>query len=383
MTAIVHYLRNVRLRDGGVVRAVLDTCSLLASRGNPVTLLTTDPCDIPQEWRIAESNVPVVITVSPPSVIAGATAEVDSVFRNTCVLHLHGPWDLTNVALARQATKRGIPYVVSLHGMLDDWSLSQKWLKKRLYLRMIGQRFLASAARIHCTAIAEQSQAARLLRPGSGIIIPYPVDLSPYADNRGRMAGEIDGMSSGITPRVLFLSRLHIKKRPDLLIEAAHQLQKSGVDCEVILAGPCEPKYLAELKQLASRHGIEEKISFPGMIVGEEKSALFRSADVFVLPTSQENFGIVLIEALASGVPVITTRGVDIWQELSDAGATIVEQDAAQVAEALHGILSDRKAARRLGERGRNWVFQFLDPQSVIRQYEEMYKECLENATVR
>jgi glycosyltransferase involved in cell wall biosynthesis len=113
---------------------------------------------------------------------------------------------------------------------------------------------------------------------------------------------------------------------------------------------------------VVSRHG-----------VGEDKISLYQASTVFALPTSQENFGFVFYEALAAGCPVITTRGVDTWPELARAGATIIDQDARQLADAIDHITRDREQREQLGTRGRGWVLENLDPASLTHRYAEFY----------
>jgi glycosyltransferase involved in cell wall biosynthesis len=306
--------------------------------------------------------------------------EAESAIRNAHVLHLHTPWGtpwgFANVSFARRAKRLQVPYIVSIHGMLAEWSLRQNWLKKWLFLALVGRRFLAGAARVHCTAAAELEQASRFLRPGSGIVMAYPIDLSSFADLPGaeRALSEYPELT-GDTPRILFLSRLHPKKRPDLLIEAAALLERASQPCQLILAGPSEPAYVAELQKLALERGLVRQVLFPGMVNGLTKVSLFQAADVFVLPTSHENFGIVLVEAMAAGTPVITTRAVDIWQELQSAGAVIVDQDAAQIATAIRSLIADLPAAKQRCRQGREWVFRELDANRVIGAYERMYRD--------
>jgi glycosyltransferase involved in cell wall biosynthesis len=260
--------------------------------------------------------------------------------------------------------------------MLDQWSLTQKWLKKWLFLALVGRRFLAGAARVHCTASAELAQVARFLRPGTGIVIPYPIDLSAFLEPPGpqRALSEYPELIENV-PRLLFLSRLHPKKRPDLLIEAAALLEKGGQPCQLILAGPGEPAYVALLQRLALKRGLVRPILFTGMVSGLLKRSLYQAADVFVLPSSQENFGIVLVEAMAAGTPVVTTRGVDIWEELQGAGAVIAGQDASQIASAIRSLLADLPKAERQGQLGREWVFRDLNVDRVIGDYERMYQD--------
>jgi glycosyltransferase involved in cell wall biosynthesis len=372
----VHYLRHVRLEEGGVARAVLDICSLLARRGHHVTLLTADARDVPAAWQAGDKNLPRAVIIPAPRFAGPAPVEAESALRNAHVLHLHAPWEISNLPLARWARRWHIPYIVSIHGMLDRWSLRQKRLKKWLFLALVGRRFLAGAARVHCTALAELEQAAHLLRPGSGVVIPYAIDLAAFVELPGTAIAlsAYPGLTRD-TPRLLFLSRLHPKKRPDLLIEAAAMLARAGQPCQVILAGPGETRYIARLQRLANERGLNRSVIFTGMIDGLTKASLFQAGDVFVLPTSQENFGIVLVEALAAGTPVVTTRGVDIWQHLKAAGAVIVDQDSAQMATAIGSLIADLPKASKRGHEGREWVFRELDADRVIGAYGRMYRD--------
>jgi glycosyltransferase involved in cell wall biosynthesis len=372
----VHYLRRVRLQDGGVVRAVLDLCSSLAARGHHVTLLTGDATDVPTGWRMGVNNLPRVTGIAVPRLLGALPVATGAAIRGAHVLHLHTPWELSNLALAAAANRMRIPYVLSIHGMLDEWSLRQKWLKKWLFLALVGRRFLAGAARVHCTATAELTQASRFLRPGSGVVLACPIDLCEFADLPGAEPArrEYPELAGG-TPRILFLSRLDPKKRPDLVIEAVARLDGADQACQLIMAGPGEPAYVAGLRQLAHQRGLGRRVLFTGMVHGLVKVSLFQAADVFVLPTSQENFGIVLVEAMAAGTPVITTRGVDIWQELQSAGALIVDQDPAHIAAAIRSLIADLPAAKQLGQRGRKWVMNELNADRVSGDYERMYRD--------
>ncbi|HXE53717.1 MAG TPA: glycosyltransferase, partial [Tepidisphaeraceae bacterium] len=216
----VHFLRSVRLEEGGVVRAVLDICGGLAARGHEVTLVSCDATDVPPEWKSGAPGVPRSI-VAPTRGI-GSDPQIESLLTQADVLHLHTPWERMNLSLAGLARRDGVPYVVSIHGMLDEWSMRQKTFKKGLYLALVGKWFLAKAAAVHCTARAELEQASRYLRPGSGVVVPLPIDLTAYA----QLPGPEEALTAfhrieADVPRVLFLSRLHPKKRPELVIEAA------------------------------------------------------------------------------------------------------------------------------------------------------------------
>ena len=155
---------SLRQEEGGVTRAVTDLCTVLANRGHRVTLLTLDDSDVPEHWT-SGADRPTVLQLRSTAlgsfIRSDTTSEVASLITETDVVHLHEPWILENRHLARLARTHGKPYVVTVHGMLDDWSMARKRFKKRFYLALGGTRFLERAARVHCTADAERQQAAK------------------------------------------------------------------------------------------------------------------------------------------------------------------------------------------------------------------------------
>jgi glycosyltransferase involved in cell wall biosynthesis len=370
----VHYLPEIRLEQGGVTRAVLDFCGVFASLGHEVTLVTADATDVPASWKEGGAGLPRVSVIDAPRgrwqlLSRGAAARLGELLPETDVLHLHAPWTVSNVQVAAAARRVKLPYVLSVHGMLDDWSMSQKRLKKRLFLAIVGKRLLRGAAAIHCTAQAELEQASLWFERDKGVVLPYLFDLAPFEG-----LPEVAHATQTERPRLLFLSRLHPKKGIERLLVATGALRRRGIDCDVVIAGPGEKDYVARLSHLAKKEGIEERVQFVGMLRGEAKLAAYRSADLFVLPTSQENFGLVLLEALACGTPVVTTKGVDIWKELQEAGARIVDPAPEQLAEAIGEMLQDRRGLKELGCRGRSWVFERYEPRKLALEYETFYR---------
>lgn len=377
MLRIVHYHPRLRLIDGGFARAIFDWCTVLARRGNAVTLVTCDPADLPPEW--ADGRGPEVILISPPTASGfhsgNAMDKVVSVLTRADVAHLHEVWLLSNAQVARTCRSLGIPYVFTLHGMLDDWSMTQRPLRKRAYLMCIGASLLAGAARLHCTALAESKQAAQWIDHPSVALLPYIVDLQPYRELPGPelAEGRFDAVR-GEGPKILFLSRLHPKKGVELFIDAIARLSAQGLEVTGLIAGSGQQAYERELRQRAS-DAVETKVQFLGQVSGREKISLYQSADVFVLPTSQENFGYVVIEALACGTPVITTKGVDIWQEVEQAGALIAQPTHTAIAAAIERLLSSPEAARERGARGREWVLTEFDSDRLADAYERLYTD--------
>ena len=381
---IVQYMSRIKLEDGGVVRAVLDLCGALAARGHDVTLLAGDSSDVPSAWRSGGDGLPRVHTLQGrsgplPRLTQPATLDAQSIIHQADVLHLHVPWDPICVQLGRIARQAGVPYLVGIHGMLDDWSMKQKAFKKRLYLAIKGRRFLEQAAAVHCTAQAEREQSEKWYPKGRPVVLPLIFDLEEYIDLPGPQLARqafASVIPSPDQPVLLFLSRLHPKKQVDLLIEAAGELRRRGVAFKLLIAGTGDEPYEAQLRELVKERALTEQIAFVGFVTGKEKVSLYQAAHLFVLPTHQENWGFVLLESLACGTPVITTKGVDIWPELeSTGGAVIADASPDAIADAIAALLSDDPRRQSMGVKGRDWVLRNLTVERVLDRYEQLYRE--------
>ena len=374
----VHYLDSVSLASGGVVRAVLDLCGALARHGHTVTLVTWDDRDVPNDWRDQRQGVPTILRIERPRagflLSKAARQSVESLLEQTDVLHLHTPWDPGNIWFARAARRRGVPYVVTVHGMLDDWSMAQRSTKKRLYLALAGRRMLEGASAVHCTAEAEERQARGWIPKGRFVVLPCLLDLAPFHQSADRdISRQKFGLPADDVPVVLFLSRLHPKKGIEHLIDAAGLAKQEGRQLRVVVAGTGEADYEQSLRRQVADADLEGTIQFVGLVVGELKYSLYQAADLFVLPTHQENFGLVLIEAMASGTPVVTTRGVDIWMEIESAGGVIVAGNSQSIWDAIRSIVNQPDHGRQLGHQGREWVMTHFNEAQSVGCYQSLY----------
>ncbi len=383
MLRLVHYLSVIDLEHGGVVRAVLDMCRLLAQRGHDVALMTWDAKDVPPSWTDGGPGLPRVVHLARPTLPGdilsrAALSDVDEAMAQCDLVHLHVPWDRANVQIARLARKRGLPYVVTTHGMLDDWPMLQRSWKKWLYNRLFGRRLLERAAVVQCTAEPELEKTRKWLGGARAVVVPYMFDFAPFERPPGPgLARRSIEAAAAEEPRVLFLSRLHAKKGAELLIEAVADLRQRGLAFRLLLAGPGDDPYVGSLKELAASQGLADRVAFLGMVQGDLKVSLFEAADLFVLPTQQENFGIVLLEAMACGTPVITTRGVKIWSELEQCGALIVNRTPRAFADAIEMLLRDTAERQWIGKQCRKRIFEAFAPDRIAGQYETMYGESI------
>jgi glycosyltransferase involved in cell wall biosynthesis len=250
-----------------------------------------------------------------------------------------------------------MPLVISPRGMLEPWSLRQRALLKRLALWTWEGRNLAACSLLHATAEAEAHQFRALGLPQKTVVIPnaisVPAATLPARGDGGR--------------KLLFLSRFHPKKGVDLLVQAWARVQAARPDWSLALHGPDQDGYMAQMQRLAESLGLgDDRIRFGGPLHGADKEALFRQADLFVLPTHSENFGNVVAEALSFGIPVITTTGAP-WSGLQRhrCGWWIQPTRDALVAaleEALGLADQDRY---RMGADGRAWMIREFSPEAV------------------
>lgn len=381
---VVHYFSRFRLEDGGVVRAVLDLAALMAAGGHQVEVVTQDPTDIPAQWKSDSSSLPKVTQINGISgpfgrLDASAKATWHDAMKNADAIHLHTPWDPTNTYFAAVARQAGIPNIISIHGMLDDWSMRQRHLKKRIYLMLRGRRFLEQATYVHATASKEHEQASKWYPNGRGTVIPLVFDLAPYRELPGpALAQQKWPELDRHIPTILFLSRLHPKKGAETVIAAAKHLNDSGAIFRLVLAGTGDAQYTNQLMKQVSDSGLSACTTFTGHVSGDQKLSLYQAADVMALPTNQENFGFIFPESLACETPIMTTRGVDTWPELEGSGgALIVDRTPEAFAANLKELLEDRNRAVSMGQTGRKWVFDTFASDSILSQYVAMYENQL------
>ena len=254
-------------------------------------------------------------------------------------LVMHGLWSYAGMAVRSAALRAGLPYGVFPHGGIDPWFNRQyplKHLKKRIFWPL-QYPVLRDAAAVFFTTEKERDLAATSFSPNRWNSVPVSYGIS---DPEGDPPAQIDGFYSKL-PQVrgrrylLFLSRIHEKKGCDLLLEAFARLAPSAPDLDLVIAGPDQVGLQAKLQQLAADAGIADRVHWPGMLTGDFKWGAYRAADAFILPSHQENFGIVVVESLAAGRPVLISNQVNVWTEIVADGVGLVEDDTLEGTERL------------------------------------------------
>jgi glycosyltransferase involved in cell wall biosynthesis len=382
---ILHVIPSVAMRDGGPSIAIREMSTALAAAGAVVTVATTDadgpharllvPLEVPVrvgdvEYRHFARSMPGNWKLSIPLArwLFGNTGSFD-------VVHVHALFSYATIPGCRAAHRAGVPYVVRPLGTLDGWSLGQKSWKKAPYLQLIERHHLAHASAIHATSESE-GDAVRALGYGEKVrVIPLGVGGAVVADQKYPR--------SDAAMRLLFLSRLHPKKGIPLLLGAVRKARDAGARVELVIAGGGPDAYKSELESGVRSLELADIVTFVGHVEGEDKRKLLASADVFVLPSHQENFGIAVAEALAAGLPVIVSDQVGIAPAIANAGAgRVVTVDSDALTAAIRDLAEHPEERSRMGVRAAALARDFFSWSRTAALLMELYRE-LQTGPVR
>lgn len=367
---VLHSVAHVDPGTGGPARSVTALCRALEAAGLDARLVTQRPQQgelpfaLPRHTQLVPRGTWRAVRHFRQAVHALAQGP------GPCLAHDHGIWLPTNHAVAKAAREAGLPRVVSPRGMLDAWSLGWHAGRKRLAWRLYQQRDLREAQLLHATSRAE-AEGFRAAGLTQGVaVVPNGVEV-PDEDSPSLARAEQG-------PRVaLFLSRVHPKKGlPDLL--AAWQAVRP-VGWELWVAGDGEPAHVAEVRE-AVQHlpGSTPPVRLLGAVPDGDRARLLARAELFVLPTRSENFGQVVAEALAAGVPVLTTHAAP-WPALEAHGAgwwvPLGEEALVQALRAACASEASELAA--MGRRGQAWMRAEFAWESVAKRMQAVYAHVL------
>ena len=358
---ILHVISSTSPEGGGPIEGVKQLQAPLRALGVSVEIAC---CDEPGAAWIASSGLPAVHALGPSKLGYGYTPRLlpwlrENATRFDAVI-VEGLWQYHGFATWRVLHGQGVPYFVFTHGMLDPWfkhTYPLKHLKKLLYWPWAEYRVLRDACAVIFTCEEE-----RLLARQSFSMYRAKEAVSGYGtssppSNGQELAQRFIDTNPALQGKriVLFLSRIHEKKGCDLLLKAFAQVAGHDERLHLVIAGPDQTGWAGALKVDAERLGISHRVSWPGMLQGDAKWGAFYAAEVFCLPSHQENFGIVVAEALACGKPVLISNKVNIWREIESDAAGFVAEDT--IAGTVHNLLQwlalDKNAYAQMAERAR------------------------------
>jgi glycosyltransferase involved in cell wall biosynthesis len=253
---------------------------------------------------------------------------------------------------------------------------------KRIYERLFDFPNLNHASAIHYTATEEMERASFLKLRAPAVIVPNGIDWRRYAmlPSRGVFRNRI-----GIdfrTSLLLFLGRINFKKGLDLLVPSFAQVLEKIPNARLAIVGPDNEGYGVKVRQWCREQGIAEKVIFVDHLGLHDVIQAYVDADVFVLPSYTENFGMTVVEAMACGCPVVISDQVNIWREVQEEGAgLVVSLEPAQIADAICRVLEDKEAAREMGRRGRSAAERRYAWPQIVEQLTDIYRRLIAEKT--
>ncbi len=286
-------------------------------------------------------------------------------------LHIHGLWEQSTLVAGRGARKRGIPYILSAHGMLEPWALGNKRLKKLVYAAFVERANLEGASCLHALTHAEAQDyrsfgcTAPIAVIPNGVRLPNRISpetfLAQYPALKGKRI-------------VLFLGRIHFKKGLDLLLRAWKKIILRWPDAHLVLAGPDFEGTRARMTALIEQERLTQDVLFTGMLRDDLKWSALAAAECFVLPSFSEGLSVSVLEAMGVGLPVIVSEHCNLPEVAELEAGWVIPTAVAPLEQALEALLENTSRSNAgIGARGREFVRDHYNWSVVARQMDEIY----------
>jgi glycosyltransferase involved in cell wall biosynthesis len=388
---VLHVIPSLSAARGGPGIVLRQVMAGLAAQGITVHAATTDD-DGPRARITVPTGVPCAEAggtvfyfprqVSFYSFSWPMTLWLARNIREYDVIHIHALFSYPSTVAAWLAHYCGVPYLIRPLGTLSQWGLAMRRpLMKRCSLALIERRILRNAAAVHATSEQERREVLEVCPYCRAVVIPNPVSIPTGTPAR----------SDRLKPQViLFLSRIDPKKGLELLLAAFDQIAASHTganrgDLLLVIAGDGDRAYVDSIHRMAKSLSARERITFTGGVDAERKQELFADADLFVLPSHSENFGVSVVEAMAHGIPVLISPNVGIHNEVTAASAGRTAICAVEpLAQAMCEMMeSDPDSLKQMGRNGRLLAAERYAPDIVARLLVAEYENIIGEATGR
>jgi glycosyltransferase involved in cell wall biosynthesis len=293
--------------------------------------------------------------------------------------HIHSLYLFHNLVAGHYCRRYGTPYLVRPQGILDPFIYRRHRWRKRLMEYLFENRNIRRAAALHFTAAEEAELAAPFSFQTPGLVVPLGINYDEFAvlpepGSFRRRYPEI-----GDKPIILFFGRVNFKKGLDILARAFGAVARRRPDVHLVIAGPDNEGWGARVHTWLDAEGVLGRTTFTGMLLGPDKFAVLRDANLFVLPSYSENFGLAVVEAMAAGLPVIISDKVNIWREVDSAGAgRVIPCDAPALADQILNFLADPDEACGMGQKGRALVKERFQWPMIGRSLAEAYGRIID-----
>ena len=378
VTLVVHGVSGLAPESGGPSRTITALTDGLAKNNLSIVLLTQSQTGKSVFKKGIDSTVDRRIAFSRFSPLLNSGLPFRKLLKNVIsehrpsLIHHHGIWHPASHCSAKLAQQFKIPLLLHTRGMLEPWALDYRAFKKQLAMWLYQRSDLEAVRLFFATAHAEMESLRRFGLKQPIAIIPNGVDLPAFTQKETR---DEKTTQRGSPRNAVFMSRIHPIKGILNLVEAWANIRPKK--WRLLVAGPDEGAHLAVVMRRVRELGIKDSVEFLGEVDGEIKSELLQSADLFILPSFSENFGVVVAEALAYGVPVIATRGAP-WEGLLHHGCGWwIEPTVDTLTKTLQEALNqDLTTLHAMGNRGRTYASEF-DWSHIASQTADVYRWIL------
>jgi glycosyltransferase involved in cell wall biosynthesis len=387
LLAVVPYYKPA-YQFGGPVKSVSALCEGLAEIGVDVTVFTTRAgCEglssvpsgdgLSEEFGVKVRRFPVSRHAPQTYYYSPALArEIESAISQFDVAYFSATWTHPFLCGARSALSAGVPYVASPRGSFMKWSLRQKWLKKKLYWSAFEKRLISNCYSLHCTTHLERRQSAEFVCSAPIATIPNPIDESSFdlVPHGGRARQRLGIRENDLLS--VFAGRLHPMKRLEFIITAFAQVSRRVSGAYLAIAGGDDGAELSA-RATALTMGVGERVFFLGQLGRSELAELYRDANVSLLLSHRENFGMVVAEAMAASVPVLVNEKVGLSDEVRVSRSGFVVSDNLEENVSSWCSLLVHPERRQMGERGRAYALANFSKPGIARQMEHLFQEAM------
>jgi glycosyltransferase involved in cell wall biosynthesis len=390
---ILHVIANLAPRYGGPSKACWEMARAVARLGHEVSIYTTNQdgpkeLAVPLDRPVYREGVAIRYFPIQPPRFWGTSLPLARALRQKIpaidLVHLHSLYLFHNLVAGHYCRQYAIPYLIRPQGTLDPFIYRRHRGRKRLMELMFEHRNIRKAAALHFTTAEEAELASPVTFQTPGLVVPLGFDSTELAllPEAGRFrAGHPELGNKRI---ILFFGRVNFKKGLDILVKAFGAVTRKREDVHLVIAGPDNEGWGDKVRTWLSEAGLLGRTTFTGMLLGPEKLAVLRDADMFVLPSYSENFGIAVIEAMAAGLPVIISDKVNIWREVQASGAgRVVPCDAGPLAEQILELLAQPELARQMGRNGRTLVQEHFQWPRIAQNLVAAYAQIIDRHRVK
>ncbi|MGJ5674796.1 MAG: hormogonium polysaccharide biosynthesis glycosyltransferase HpsP [Nostochopsis sp.] len=385
---ILQIVPSISLIYGGPSQMVLGLAPALAKEGVKVTILTTNsngdngqkPLDVNLNIPIQKDGYEIIYFRCAPfrryKFSLDLCKWLNRYAQEFDLAHIHALFSPVSSTAAAICRNQKLPYILRPLGTLDPADLQKKRYLKQIYAAILERDNLAGAAALHFTSVKEAQISERFGVKTRDLVMQLGV--IPPQENRASIRNQL-GIEDEI-PLVLFMSRIDKKKGFNLLIPALEKLLVEGLNFHFVLAGtnPQDPDYENKIKSQIDHSILRSHTTITGFVTGELKSSLLQAADLFVLPSYYENFGIAVAEAMVAGTPVVISDQVHIYQQVQESqSGWVTKIDVLALTESLRTALQNPAECQRRGLNAKEYALQNYSWDAIARQTIQAYQQIL------